>query len=201
MRLGLIGPANDRDDLLERAVRFLSKERAVHRAVYLGLDPALERVVGALASRAVGDDPGVGAVWQRAAVRCGQAAPAEIDRFLEAERERLSLMVFGALPGEDTRLIELLCGKVAVMIHDKALLDEDDIASATFLVFGKSTEPMVKPIGSRWFLTPGPLASGGVMVLDDGSGVVELSLYDDQQREVRRERLMTPSDGRLKVRP
>ena len=39
------------------------------------------------------------------------------------------------------------------------------------------------------------------MVLDDGSGVVELSLYDDQQREVRRERLMTPSDGRLKVRP
>ena len=128
MRLGLIGPANDRDDLLERAVRFLSKERAVHRAVYLGLDPALERVVGALASRAVGDDPGVGAVWQRAAVRCGQAAPAEIDRFLEAERERLSLMVFGALPGEDTRLIELLCGKVAVLIHDKALLDEDAVS-------------------------------------------------------------------------
>ena len=86
MRLGLIGPALDRDDLLERAVRFLSKERAVHRAVYLGLDAALERVVGALASRAVGEDPGVGAVWQRAATRCGRAAQADIDHFLASER-------------------------------------------------------------------------------------------------------------------
>lgn len=201
MRLGLIGPALDRDDLLERAVRFLSKERAVHRAVYLGLDAALERVVGALASRAVGDDPGVGAVWQRAATRCGRAAPADIDHFLEAERERLGLMVFGSLPGADTRLVELLSGKVAVLINDKALLDEDDIASATYLVFGKSAEPMIKPIGSRWFLSPGPLGAGGMMVLDDGSGTVELTLYDGECRELRRERLVAAVGGRLKVQP
>lgn len=199
MRLGLIGPANDRDDHLERAVRFLSKERAVHRAVYLGLDSALERVVGALASRAVGDDPNVGAVWHRAAVRCSTASPRELDAFLEAERERLSLMVFGGLPGADTRLVELLNGKVAVMIHDKALLDEDDIASATYLVFGKSAEPMVKPIGSRWFLSPGPLDAFGIMLLEDGPTGVELSLYDNQCRQVRRERLVAPSSGRLKV--
>lgn len=201
MRLGLIGPANDRDDLLERAVRFLSKERAVHRAVYLGLDAALERVVGALASRAVGDDPNVSAVWQRAAQRGSRASATELDAFLEAERERLALMVFGSMPGEDTRLVELLNGKVAVMIHDKALLDEDDIASATYLVFGKSAEPMVKSIGSRWFLSPGPLDTFGVMLLEDGPMGVELTLCDNHGREVRRERLVATSGGRLKVQP
>jgi len=201
MRLGLLGPAHDQDDVLERTVRFLSKERLVHRAVYLGLDAALERVVGKLASRAVGDDPNVSAVWQRAAVRCARADPQELSSFLEAERERLSLMVFGALPGEDTRLVELLSGKVAVMIHDKALLDEDDIASATYLVFGKSDEPTVKPIGSRWFLSPGPLGPHGVMLLEDGPSGVELSLFDSECREVRRERLVAPTGARLKVQP
>lgn len=199
MRLGLIGPANDADDLLERAVRFLSREHSVHRAVYLGLDSALERVVGVLASRAVGDDPNVSAVWQRAALRCSQASPQELDQFLEAERERLSLMVFGALPGADTRLVELLNGKVAVMIHDKALLDEDDIASATYLVFGKSEEPTVKPIGSRWFLSPGPLDAFGIMLLEDGPGGVELSLFDNECRLARRQRLVSQASGRLKV--
>lgn len=201
MRLGLIGPADEQDDLLERAVRFLSKERAVHRAVYLGFDSALERVVGELASKAVGDDPGVGALWQRAAARCEAASPPEIDAFLEAERERLALMVFGALPGADTRLVELLNGKVAVMIHDKALLDEDDIASATYLIFGKSPEPMIKSIGSRWFLSPGPLGDFGVMLLEDGPNGVELSLYDGECREVRSERLVAGVSGKLKVQP
>jgi hypothetical protein len=200
MRLGLIGPARDQAAALERAVRFLSRERRVHRAVYLGLDAALEQVVGALARRAVDDDPGVGAVWSRAARRCALASPADLDHFLEGERERLGLMVFGALPGADTRLVELLSGKVAVMIHDKALLDEDDIASAAFLVFGKSAEPVVKPIGSRWFVSPGPLGEGGVAVLDDGSGEVELTLFDAECREVRRERLASATGSRLKVR-
>jgi hypothetical protein len=198
MRLGLLGPADHHDDALERAVRFLHRDRAVHRAVYLGLDAAIERVVSELAARAVGDDPGTHALWKRAAARCARAEPNEIDTFLQAERERLALRVFGSLPGADTRLIELLNGKVAVMIHDKALLDEDDIASATYLVFGKSDEPVVKPIGSRWFLSPGPLSSHGIMVLDDGSAGVDLSLYDNKCHEVRRERLLARA-GHVRV--
>ena len=189
MRLGLLGPASEHDDVLERAVRFLYRERAVHRAVYLGLDLAIERVVSSLAAQVVGDDPGTLALWQRAAARCTHAEPGDIDAFLEAERERLALRVFGSLPGSETRLVELLNGKVAVMIHDKALLDEDDIASATYLVFGKSSEPMVKAIGSRWFLSPGSLDTHGIMVLEDGVQGVELSLYDNACKEVRHERL------------
>jgi hypothetical protein len=199
MRLGLIGPADNRDDLLERAVRFLYREVGVHRAVYLGLDAALERVVRDMAARLVGDDPGEEAVWQRAAERCATASPEEIDSFLQTERERMALVVFGSLPGGDTRLIELLNGKVAVLIHDKALLDEDDIASATYLVFGKSDEPLVKPIGSRWFLSPGPLSSFGIMTLEDRDGRVELSLYDNVGREVRRERLIPATGQKVSV--
>ena len=60
---------------------------------------------------------------------------------------------------------------------------------------------MIKPIGSRWFLSPGPLGAGGMMVLDDGSGTVELSLYDGECRELRRERLVAAVGGRLKVQP
>lgn len=199
MRLGLIGPANDRLDALERAVSFLCNEVGVQRAVYLGLDGALDRVVRDLAQRVVGDDPAESAVIERAAERCGEAEPAVIDAFLEAERQRLALMVFGALPAQETRLVELLDGKVAVMIHDKAMLDEDDIASATYLVFGKSDEPLVKQIGSRFFLSPGPLSSHGIMLLEDGSHGVELTLFDAERRLARRDRLIPSRSAKLRV--
>jgi hypothetical protein len=199
MRLGLIGPLSDRPEVLERAVSFLCSEVGVHRAVYLGLDGALDRVVSELAARLVADDPGESAVVQRAAKRCAAAPPETIDAFLGAERQRLALMVFGALPGDDTRLVELLDGKVAVMIHDKALLDEDDIASATYLVFGKSSEPTVKQIGSRFFLSPGSLKTHGIMLLEDEQRGVELTLYDSECRVARQERLVPPKGARARV--
>jgi hypothetical protein len=177
----------------------LCRDVGVHRAVYLGLDGALDRVVSELAARLVGDDPGESAVVQRAASRCSDASPETIDAFLDAERQRLALMVFGALPGDDTRLVELLDGKVAVLIHDKALLDEDDIASATYLVFGKSEQPMVKQIGSRFFLSPGSLSTHGIMLLEDEQQGVELTLFDSDCAVARRERLVPPKGARARV--
>lgn len=199
VRLGLIGPANDRLDVLERAVSFLSTELAVHRAVYLGLDGALDQVVRALAERLVGDDPGESAVLQRAAKRCSDASPEVIDSFLAAERQRLALMVFGSLPAADTRLVELLDGRVAVMLHDKADLDEDDIASATYLLFGKSDQPLIKPIGSRFFISPGTLASHGILLLEDEQQGVELTLFDSACQLVKQERLVLPVRSRVRT--
>jgi hypothetical protein len=191
MRLGLIGPAHDGDDALERAVQFLSKQEGVQRAIYLGVDQALDRVVSTLAERLVNDNPGDAFVWPRAADRCADGDPGEIDAFIRAERERLSLMVFSALPSEETRLVELLSGKVAVMIYDKARLDEDDIASATLIVFGKSPEPLIKPIGSRWFLSPGPLDAYGIMLLEDSDEGIKLTLFDNDCNVVRSDRLLS----------
>ena len=71
-------------------------------------------------------------------------------------------------------------GVWARLIHDKALLDEEDIYSAAFLCYGKSDGPLVKRIGQRWFLAPGPVgcAGGGAIVLDDSSDEVVATFYD-----------------------
>lgn len=199
MRLGLLGPATDRLDVLERAARFLHTEVSAERIIYLGLDGALDREVENRAKSLVGADASEGQLFRRAAERCAAATPMEIDAFVGAERERESLRAFESLPGDGTRLMELLGGRVAVLIHDKANLDEDDIASATFLVFGKSTDPLVKAVGSRWFLAPGHLGDCGMMLLEERSDGVHLSLFDSVCREIRRERLVAAPAARISV--
>ncbi len=199
MRLGLLGPAVDHEEALERAVQFLFQDIAVDRAVYLGLDQALERVVRRWAERLVGDEPDDSAIWQRAVKACAVATPAEIDSFLVAERERRALSVFESLPGDGKCVIELLNGKIVVMTHDKADLDEEDILPASLLVFGKSAQPLVKQVGSRWFLAPGHLDHFGVMTLEDHDDGIHLTLFDSAGREVRRERLIAARQAKLRV--
>ena len=199
MRLGLLGPATDSVDVLERSARFLHDEAGAERVIYLGLDGALDRVVEGWAKSLVGADAGDQRLFSRAAERCAKATPIEIDAFVTAEREREALRAFEALPGDGTRLMELLGGRVAVLIYDKANLDEDDIASATFLVFGKSADPLVKAVGSRWFLAPGHLGDFGMMLLEEGSDGVHLSLFDSVCREIRRERLVAAPAARISV--
>jgi hypothetical protein len=199
MRLGLVGPAGGDQLALENALRFLFKDLSVERAVYLGVDTALDEVVQRWASELVGGDPGERALYRRAAERCVDATPAEIGLFLEVERERQALKVFESLPGDGTRVIELMCGKVLVMIYDKSDLDEEDIVAATFLVFGKSREPVVKRVGSRWFLSPGELKDGGIMLLEDGEEGVLLKRFDTEGREIESERLVVERKARLRV--
>jgi hypothetical protein len=199
MRLGLLGPAQNREAALERAAHFLRQDIAVDRAIYLGVDAALDRVIRRWATQLVAGDPEESAVWSRAAKRCAQASYKEIDAFLDAERERRSLKVFQCLPGDGTRVIEILNGKVAVMIYDKADLDEEDILPASLLVFGKSREPLLKQVGSRWFLSPGSFGRHGVMTLEDHEDGIHLTLFDDQLREQRRELLLAGRATKLKV--
>jgi hypothetical protein len=199
MRLGLLGPAEDREEALERAVEFLFQDVAVDRAVYLGIDHALDRVVRNWAERLVGADPDDSAIWKRAVRACASATPQEIDSFLVAERERRALSVFESLPGDGKCVIELLNGKIAVMTHDKADFDEEDILPASLLVFGKSVQPLVKQVGSRWFLAPGHLGDFGVMTLEDHDDGIHLTLFDSAGREVRRERLIATRQAKLRV--
>ena len=60
-------------------------------------------------------------------------------------------------------------------------VEEDKVPSTLkTLVFGKSSEVMVKRIGSRVFVSPGPLglAGGGLGVLDDGAGGLKIEVRD-----------------------
>jgi hypothetical protein len=184
VRLGLLGPARGDLEVLARAAEFLLNGAKVTRAIYLGADDAIEETVAVWAQSLVGPDPSDEGVWERAFEVATNGSAVEIDSFLRAERARLRLKSLEGLPPELLRSVEIFGDRVAVLIHDKALLDEEDIFSASFLCYGKSDEPLVKKIGQRWFLTPGPVGSagGGAIVLDDSSDDVVASFYDSEGR-------------------
>lgn len=173
----------------------------VHRAIYLGNDGALDRAVAAWARKLVGDDPSDDAAWRRAAAIAAEGTPAQIDKFVQTERARLRLKSLEALPEQISRTIEMVGDRVAVLIHDKALLDEEDILAANLLFFGKSEAPLVRKIGARWFVTPGPIGSegGGIAVLDDEAEDITITIYDSTGKPSQRETLSVHRATKMRV--
>lgn len=203
MRLGLLGPAGSEVGALGRAAEFLLNGARVHRAIYLGNDGALDRAVAAWARKLVGDDPSDDAAWRRAASIASSGTPEAIDKFVQTERARLRLKSLEALPEEVPRTSEMVGDRVAVLIHDKALLDEEDILNANLLFFGKSDGPLVRKIGARWFVTPGPIGcpNGGIAVVDDEGDAVTVHIYDSTGKPAQREVLTVhrPSTAKMRV--
>lgn len=136
---------------------------------------------------------------RRATAKCLHAEPTSIDAFLAAEQERSSLRIFQSIAGERTRSVELIGGKVAVMLYDKAHFEEEDILPATLLIFGKGREPLIKLIGRRWFLSPGMFPRHGIMVIDDADDKLWAIVYDSNYEEVERKELSAPKMLRMRV--
>jgi hypothetical protein len=201
MRLGILGPACDDMIGLARAAQILLDEAHAEKVIYLADDGALERVVVSWAREIVGSNPSGEALFQRAAARCAQAAPDEIDHFVEGERARLRLGVFVSLPHGQSRTIEILDGRVVVFVYDKAMLDEEDIAAAQLLVFGKSREPLIRRVGARIFLTPGPIGcpTGGAAILDDGVDGIRMEILGPGGEVTAHDQIGGPRPGKLRV--
>lgn len=201
MRLGLLGPSAGDITALGRAAEFLLNGARVHRAIYLGNDGALDRAVAAWARKLVGDDPTDDNAWRRAADVATTGSWEQIDKFVSTERSRMRLKTLEALPESVARTIEMISDRVAVLIHDKALLDEEDILAANILCFGKSDGPLVKKIGTRWFVTPGPIGSegGGLAVLDDETDDVVATIYDGAGKPTHREVLSQTRTAKMRV--
>lgn len=199
MRLGLLGPAADETDALARAARHLHNELGADRVVYLGADRALDGVINSWAEELVGTGADDATVMTRATKQCLDAGPAEIREFLERERQRTQLRKFESLAGERTRGVELMAGKVAVMLYDKAFLEEEDILPASLLIFGKSREPLIKPVGRRWFLSPGSFPEHGMMLVDDEAEQLRAACYDCDFNEVQVHPLSAPESLRMRV--
>lgn len=200
VRLGLLGPAEGDILGLGRAAEFLLTTAKVSRAIYLGIDQSLDKAVAAWARKLVGDDPSDDAAWKRAADIAVSGKPAEIDRFVQVERARMRLKALETLP-HGGRTIEMVGDRVAILIHDKALLDEEDILAANLLVFGRSSEPLVKKIGTRWFVSPGHIGvpGGGVAVLDDEDTDVVCTVYDAAGKQSARETLTVARTTKVRV--
>jgi hypothetical protein len=201
VRLGLLGPANGELAALARAAEFLLNGARVTRAIYLGSDEALEETVELWAESLVGPDPSDEGIWRRAFPLAASGTVDQIDAFLRGERARLRLKSLEGLPPNELRTVEMFGDRVSVLIHDKALLDEEDILSATFLIYGRSETPLLRRIGPRWFLTPGPVASegGGSIVLDDSTEELVATLYDADGHTLRTEVLHTGRGVKMSV--
>ena len=201
MRLGLLGPAGSDVSALGKAAEFLLNGARVHRAIYLGKDGALDRAVAAWARKLVGDDPSDDAAWRRAADVAVSGTSEQIDKFVQTERARLRLKTLEALPEEISRTIEMVGDRVAVLIYDKAMLDEEDILAANLLFFGKSDAPLVRKIGARWFVTPGPIGceGGGIAVLDDEGEEIMITIYDSTGKATQKEALAVHRATKMRV--
>jgi hypothetical protein len=148
----------------------------------------------------VGDDPSDAAAWTRSCAVALKGSPQEIDRFVAIERARLRLKALETLP-DRARTVEMIGDRVAVLVNDKASLDEEDIAGANIIVFGKTDAPLVKPIGSRWFISPGLVgASGsGLAVIDDEKDDIEVSLFDGAGKLTARHVLTVQRAAKMRV--
>ncbi|MBK9259375.1 MAG: hypothetical protein IPM54_06010 [Polyangiaceae bacterium] len=170
MRLGIIGPAKGDLRLLARAIECLLDDVGVQKVLYLAPDGALDIVARAWARYLVGNNPNEDSLFARATVRCANASSQAIEAFVAAERARARLRALSSLPEGNKRTVEFFDGRVTLFMYDKSILDEDDVVGASLFVYGRSAEPKVKRIGSRMFITPGPLAGsqGGLAVLGEG---------------------------------
>jgi hypothetical protein len=213
VRLGLIGPAQGDLAAVARAAALLVDRVGVDRVLYLGIDDALDRVVGAWARDLVGANPVDGLLFDRATHACALADAETIARFLSAERSRQQLRLFRSIPRPPGKTLELVDGRLAVLVWDKGGLDEEDIVGASFLVFGRSALPVVRRVGTRVFLAPGALTSAeragtngdvasepsGIAVLHDDGGV-RFDLLDGEGVAVRTERLEPARVAGVKLR-
>lgn len=162
MRIGLIGPAGQARSKLEQAIELLIADRAMHQVIYLGNDDAAGQVVDDRARGGLAPD----AFLQRAAeLACGGSADA-IAALLIEQRETSRLGLVRKLPEPPARAIEMMDKWIVLAVHDKAVLDEDDISNAHIIVYGRADEPRLNRFGPRCFFTPGPLSQDRIGCLE-----------------------------------
>jgi hypothetical protein len=193
MRIGLIGPADDNSELLREAAEFLLGDCGVDQAVYLGHDDTARNVVENWAAEVMGGEASEAAFLNEAVKLATSGDAKEIEALLDRDQEVRRLSQLRCLPPPPARAVEVIDDKVVLLVHDKGQLDEDDIANAFLVVYGRSRASAINRFGPRAFFTPGPLKAGRVAVLereDDGS--LAIALYNPQTGEpVGREVLAT----------
>lgn len=187
MRIGLIGPTGNRNGTrngsgekdLRKALEFLLVDADVQQAIYFGIDDSIDAVVGNWAGEIMGGEANEDAFLTRAAALAVGGSPESIAALLNADLFARRLSLVRKLPPAPARAIEMLDKWIVLGVHDKAVLDEEDIANADVIVYGKGDAAQIKRIGPRAFFTPGPLSAGNVGMLElTPDGQLEISVFD-----------------------
>ncbi|MBC7171529.1 MAG: hypothetical protein H5U40_03835 [Polyangiaceae bacterium] len=169
MRIGLMGPADGDEAAFRDAAEFLLGDVSVDRVVYLGQDGVAARVAEAWA-REVAGETGL-SFEDRAAALAIDGSPEAIASLLRADLQARRIGSICTVPRGPARAVEMVDDRIMLLVHDKSVLDEEDIANASLVVYGQSKELLLKRFGPRYFFTPGPLRAQKVGVIereDDG---------------------------------
>jgi hypothetical protein len=175
-RIGLVGPGGSCKADLERALRVLVADPQMRQVVYLGADHAAEEVTAGWVDAVRAENE---RLLTRGAELAVNGSADDIERLLREPRSSHQLSLVHRLPDPPARAIELLDRWVLLAVHDKAVLDEEDIANAHVIAYGRADEASCKRFGPRCFFTPGPACGGKlgcVELLADGN--LELRLLD-----------------------
>jgi hypothetical protein len=180
MKLGILGPSSGDVNQLGRAAEFLLRQAKAWKVVYLDGDGTLDKAVAAWARKIVGDDASDDGSWERAAALAAGGSAAAVDAYVHGERARLRLRALESLPEETLRAVEQVGERVVLLTNDRRQLEDDTARAANILIYGDGSSPTVRKIGTRWFLSPGPLGcpGGGIAVLDDDGPDLTVSFYD-----------------------
>lgn len=186
MRIGFLGPCDD-EALLREATSFLLGTADVDQVVYLGDAAFLERATDRWRLElGVATDE---AFLVRALDAALSTSAEDIEQLLARDVLTARLAHVRKLPPPPARAVELVDDRVVLIVHDKAVLDEDDIANASLVVYGQSTEANLRRFGKRAFFTPGPLSARRVGVLETSDDGVFVTVHDLSGATVLREPL------------
>lgn len=153
-KIGLIGPAAARTAELQQALSLMFGDPAMREIIYLGDDSAVEEVADALIRDRLDQEE---FLRKGAELACSGGDDAIFTLLAEA-RAACRMPPIRKLPTPPARAIEMMDKWIVLGVHDKAVLDEDDIASAHVIVYGRAEDSSFKRFGPRCFFTPGPLS-------------------------------------------
>jgi hypothetical protein len=184
MRIGLLGPADGNTELLREAADFLLGDCGVDQAVYLGNDDSARHVVDKWAEQVMGGEASEDAFLREARRVALSGSAEEIQTLLTRDHEVRRLSALRCLPPPPARAVEVCDEKVVLFVHDKALLDEEDIANAFLVVYGRSKALAINRFGPRSFFTPGPLSGKRVAVLErEVDGTLAIAMFNPETGE------------------
>jgi hypothetical protein len=110
----------------------------------------------------------------------------------------------GGVPRKQVDLVE---GRICLLVHDKAELTRDDIGNASVIFHGNSPAAGLVQIGPRTFVTPGHLRAVAPPDLPANYAVAEVTerelvlvVFGEDGRELRRDRASFAAGGKVSVR-
>ncbi len=206
MRIGLASDSHGNLDALEKAFAVFVRE-GVERVFFLGgkladVDAVLARRRRGPGSAVPRSDSEFLAAFEEALARHASGDPIG-DRIVRVASRGCPEYATGVVPSKQMDLVE---GRICCLVHDKAELDRDDIATATVLFHGNAEKAAVVQIGPRYFVTPGRLrpangAPATFAVVEMTEKELVLAVHSaESAAELRRERASFAAGGKMSVR-